>query len=353
MKFLLIILTVLLFSCTEKQVTVEQKIIDRIEFVYNLKHTIDKHYWNTFNDKQFDLPLIYYTDTSSYIVNPTDKFLQTFQADLVFQNRRLKIYKTKNRVDDLPFHMETEMTLGDPTDDYDYHSPFMKCSSYEEVFKTIPQVLSTEEWATMVIHEYFHGFQYKHKSYVNYYEKNIAQIQEDSLKSIYKNNLWFKEYIDQENQFLLQAIAEKDNVKITQLINKFFELRTQRRKLVSEKLNLNIEPYEKCYETMEGTARYIEFALYNDFSHRRHAYNLQKSDTSFKSFKKFQHYHITQDTWLYRTDKTTYFYAIGFNMARLLDKLKVEYKSRLFNEGQLSMEDLLNNELKQRKETAF
>lgn len=345
-KFLLIILTILFFSSKEKQYGVEQKIFDRIEFVYNLKQTVDENYWKTFNAKEFDLPLIYFTDTSSYIANPTDKFLNTFKSELVFEIRQLKIYKTKNRIDSLSFHMETGMTLGDPTDDYDYHSPFMKCSSYEEVFKTIPVVLSTEEWTTMVIHEYFHGFQYKHKPYVDYYEKNIVQIQEDSLKSIYKNNLWFKTSIDQENQFLLQAIAEKDSIKSKHLINSFFNLRTQRRKLVSEKLNLNIEQYEKCYETMEGTARYVEFSLYTNFSTRRPDYKLLKSDTSFKSFDKFRKYDISQDKWLYLTEKTTYFYAIGFNMARLLDKLKIEYKSRLFKEGQLSMEDILNDRQK-------
>jgi len=333
----------LLFSCKEKQYGVEQKIFDRIEFVYNLKQTVDENYWKTFNDKEYDLPLIYFTDTSSYVANPTDKFLNAFKSDLVFQGRQLKIYKTKNRVDSLPFHMETAMTLGDPTDDYDYHSPFMMCSGYEETFKTIPKVLSTKEWATMVIHEYFHGFQFKHQAFLGYYEKEIAYIPEDSLTSMYKNNLWFKKSIDQENQFLLQAIAEKDSIKTIQLIDSFFNWRLQRRKFVSEKLKLNIEQYEKCYETTEGTARYVEYSLYNNFSIRRPDDKLLKSDTSFKSFDKFRQYDITQDKWLYQTEKTKYFYAIGFNMARLLDKLKVEYKSRLFNEGQLSMEDILEN----------
>ena len=242
--------------------------------------------------------------------------------------------------------METGMTLGDPTDEYNYHSPFMKCSSYEEVFKTIPKVLSTEEWTTMIMHEYFHGFQYKHKSYINFYEKNIVQIQPDSLTSIYKNNQWFKTSIDNENQFLLKAIAEKDSSKTKQLIDSFFDLRTQRRKAVSEKLKLNIGQYEKCYETMEGTARYIEFSLYNNYATRRPSYKLLQSDTSFKSFNKFRKYNIEQDKWLYLTEKTIYFYAIGFNMARLLDKLNIDYKSRLFNEGKLTLEDILNAQQK-------
>lgn len=333
----------LIFSCNQKKVNNERKVFDRIEFVFNLKEAIEKDVWKSFADKEFDVPLIYYTDTSSYVANPTDKFLTTFKSKLVFENSQIKIFKTDKRVDDLPFHMETSMTLGTPTDDYDYHSPFMKCSSYEEVFKKIPDITSAEEWVTMIIHEYFHGFQYKHLAFIKYYEENIVQIQEDSLTQIYKNNYWFKESIDKENQLLLNAINETDNAKTALLIDDFFEIRNQRRKETQQKLKLDITNYEKCYETMEGTARYVEYSLYNKFSTSRPNNKLIKSDTSFKSFEKFRNYTIEKDKWLYLTEKTTYYYAVGFNMARLLDKLEIEYKSKLFNQGGLSLEDILKN----------
>jgi hypothetical protein len=261
----------------------------------------------------------------------------------VFENRQIKIYKTEQRVDSLPFHLETRLTLGTPTEQYDYHSPFMKCSSYEEVFKKIPNVLSTEEWVTMIIHEYFHGFQYKHQAYIDNYEKNIIQIQPDSLTNIYNSNSWFKNSIDKENETLLTAINEPDTLKTQQLIDAFFKIRNQRRIETKQRIKLDISNYEKCYETLEGTARYVEFSLYNKFSTSRPDYKLLKSDPSFKSFKKFRNYKIENDKWLYLTEKTTYFYAVGFNMARLLDKLKIEYKTKLFNQGELSLEDILIN----------
>jgi hypothetical protein len=65
----------------------------------------------------------------------------------------------------------------------------MMCSSFEETVKTIPDVGSTDEWTTMIIHEYFHGFQYKHKPYMDYYEKEIVQIQPDSLSAFTKPSL--------------------------------------------------------------------------------------------------------------------------------------------------------------------
>lgn len=107
------------------------------------------------------------------------------------------------------------------------------------------------------------------------------------------------------------------------------------------KLHLDISKYEKCYETMEGTARYIEYALYNIFATNQPDINLLTSDPAFKSFEKFRHYDIKKDEWLYLTEKTIYFYATGFNMARLLDKLKIPYKTKLFKNGGITMEDIL------------
>ncbi len=341
-RILFFVMILIFFSCKKKNKVNEQKIFDRITFVYNLKQTVEETTWKTFNNKEYDLPLIYFTDTSSYIANPTTKFLNTFKSELVFEDRQIKIYKTK-RIDSIQFHMETGLTMGEPTDKYNYHSPFMNCSSYEEAHKTIPKINATEQWATLIMHEYFHGYQYKHKAYIEYYEKEIVQIQPDSLIALYKNNDWFKKSIDQENQLLLNALNEKDSLKTSSLIKDFFKLRNQRRKIVLEKLNFDISTFEKCYETMEGTARYVEFSLYNTFSTRRPDYKLLKSDSSFKSFEKYHKYDIKKDEWLYLSEKTSYFYATGFNIVRLLDKLKIEYKSILFRTGEVSAEDLLNH----------
>jgi len=68
---------------------------------------------------------------------------------------------------------------------------------------------------------------------------------------------------------------------------------------------------------------------------------LSKLDTSCHSYRKFRNYNIENDPWLFETRKTSYFYATGFNMARLLDNMGVDYKSRLFKERELSLEQIL------------
>ena len=340
-KIILFLIALNLVGCQKEKQNPEQKIFDRILFVYHLKQTVEAETWKTFNAPQYDVPLVYFTDSSSYIANPTEKFLKTFKSELLLEDGKVKIFKTQKRVDDSPFHMETGMTLGDPTLEFNYHSPFMMCSSFEETVKTIPDVGSTDEWTTMIIHEYFHGFQYKHKPYMEYYEKEIVQIQPDSLSAFYKTVPWFKESIDLENRFLLEAISEKDNIKTAKILRDFWVKRKQRRQKFQKVFKFEIDKFEKCYETMEGTARYVEFSLYNHFAQRKPDESLMKSDSSFKSFAKFKNYKLQKDQWLYLTNKTTYFYATGFNMARLLDKLGIDYKSRLFKDGKITLEDIL------------
>ena len=62
----------------------------------------------------------------------------------------------------------------------------------------------------MIVHEYFHGFQFKHKPYINNTLKKTSSVTEDSLSKIFKNNIWFQEQIKTENEFLLKAIQSKN-----------------------------------------------------------------------------------------------------------------------------------------------
>jgi hypothetical protein len=68
---------------------------------------------------------------------------------------------------------------------------------------------------------------------------------------------------------------------------------------------------------------------------------LLKSDTAYHSYQYFRNVTIESNPWLYLSAKTSYYYATGFNMVRLLEKLKIDFRSRLFNEGGLSLEQLL------------
>jgi hypothetical protein len=336
-------------SCSQPP-TQEQVAIDRIEYVYDLKPVVEKH-WPGFSDRRLDIPLVYYTDSVCYAVNPTEELLAARPDALkVFDNSDIKIYRTA-LLDSVPFHMSVSMSLGDPdpaAPDYDYRSPLVLCSSFEITRTIVPGVESVGEWATMLMHEYFHGFQFRHPEFLNHYEQAALYLPpQDTLKRLYKNDERFRESIDRENDALLAALdalgatetpakvkaeagaeaGAEETLSTTDIreaaaqVATFFRLRDERRTLTQRQSGFDTTSLEQLYETMEGTARYVEWALSGELGLFDPATGMPE--------------------WLWRTDKTTWFYASGFNMARLLDKLGGRWRSRLFNEGSLSLEQIL------------
>ena len=83
-----------------------------------------------------------------------------------------------------------------------------------------------------------------------------------------------------------------------------------------------------------------------NFTRLRSDYKLVKSDTSFHNYTYYRNYDINNDAWLFDTKKTKYFYAIGFNLVRLLDKLGIEYKPILFQTEGLTLEKILKDNYK-------
>ena len=336
------ILLVLLIACSQKQenYTKEKIIFNRIEYVNYLKTLINDNVWPGLSDIKLNLPLIYYTDSVCYITNPSNEVLKNLTTDLIYSNGSVKIYKT-SLIDKSPFHMETSIDFGNDSTVYNFQSPVMNCSSVEITNQTIPDINSTELWSTMVLHEYFHGFQFMHAPYQTQLKNSLSNFSQDSLKKIYQSNTWFQKAVDKENRILLNAISLNNSEEIIQLIDSVLHLRIERRTETLNKLNMDISEIENIYETMEGSARYVEYSLYNLFSKNEVPLKLIESDTSFHNYGYFQNFNIEKEDWLYLTEKTTYYYATGFNLIRLFDKLKIEYKTRLFKEEKLTLDQIL------------
>jgi hypothetical protein len=342
MRVLLFLFCLLASVVGKAQLTeADALVVSRIRYVFELKNVLGKNIWPDFNAPRFDVPLVYYTDSNCFVANPSTKFLGIFKSALVAQSTRLKIYKT-NLLDSARFHMETGVELTpDDTALYNYRSPFMNCSSFEITHRTILDVDFTEQWVAMILHEYFHGFQFQHKPFLDYFSSHMAYFKGDSLTRIYKSNPWFQESVDTENALLLSALKVPSNKRVKPLLDSFFQLRTRRRTRAKAELDFDIQPYEEGYETLEGTARYVEWRLYALFAGKTPSAELHRLDTAYGSYSYFRNYTIAKDPWLYETGKTAYYYAIGFNIARLLDQLGIDYKSRLFREGGLSLEEIL------------
>jgi hypothetical protein len=319
----------------------EKVMISRISYIMHLKATLGQQYWPGFNTVAGDVPLVYLTDSASYVANPTPRFLAMFRPTLIYHSRHLSIYKTPERINQTPFHMSTGMDLLD-TAAFNYQAPFMFCSSPEATKKVIPDLRSTEEWASMLLHEYFHGFQFRHPPLLDYYLENIQPVTADSLNRIYRGNDWFKKLTDEENELLLQGINSPDSITARQHLLRFRNKRREKHALCAEKLHCDIRKYEGFYEKLEGAARYVEFQLLNNYRALPPNSDLQKTDTFYTANKQFKDFQLEKNKWLYETSRSAnYVYATGFNMTRLLDKLKQPYKEQLFTQPARQLDDLL------------
>ena len=292
------------------------KDVERLQYVYALKVVINDSVWSGFADKQYDVPLLYYGDTCCYVVNPMEKFLAKYPSILVHSDNDIQIYQTK-KVDDKPFHMH--VTFTDEESDIDYRTPIMRCSSLEQTSRTIPDVTSVSEWATMVMHEYFHGFQFKNDGYLDIYETITNAVLPDTLIALATSHDWYNESITRENDLLLKAIDTNDIEASKAYIQSFFKLRNERRERVKNELGIDIVALEQLYETMEGSARYIEYCLY------RHFGNFNLSDAK----------------WLYTVGRK-YYYATGFNLLRISDNLGIDYKYGIFKDVSTVERNLIN-----------
>jgi len=230
-KTIIIILLALVAMSADAQSL--NKDVERLQYVYALKVVINDSVWSGFADKQYDVPLLYYGDTCCYVVNPTEKFLAKYPSVLIHCDNNIQIYQTE-KVDDKPFHMH--VTFTDEESNIDYHTPFMRCSSLEQTSKTIPDVTSVNEWATMVMHEYFHGFQFKNDGYLDTYEAITNAVLPDTLIALAACHDWYRESITQENNFLLKAIDTNDIEASRAYIQSFLELRNERRERVKKNL---------------------------------------------------------------------------------------------------------------------
>jgi hypothetical protein len=338
----LLIFTFFLLTSFVKQHTSpgEDLVISRIRYVRELKAVIDCDLWPTINDKAFDVPVIYYTDSNCYVFNPAKAFLKEFEPTLILRSKGLRVYRVR-RLDGLPFHMETGMHMGDQTESYSSNFPYMHCSGVEESRQAIPGVQSTEEWITMVMHEYFHGFQYRHPRYISYLKENVS-VRADSLAGLYHDFPWYKAMIEEENGFVLEALKSDNEARIDSLVSALMQVRTARRTRAMEEFKLDVGRYERCYETMEGTARYVETGLYKTFTQQPIPAML-KADTAFKNFNQYHNFRLEDAKGIYMPAYTSYFYATGYNLTRLLEKLKIPFKNILFETGGVSLEELLIN----------
>lgn len=166
----------------------EQLIVNRIRQVRELRGEVATC-WPEFDAPQYDVPLLYYTDSVCYALNPGRQFRDEFKARLVYRDAECEIYKTA-LPDSIPFHMETQITFDDSTR-YNSHTPYLYCGSPQITARTVKDVTTDSLWLPMVLHEYAHGFQYRQQGVVESFAREMADIPENDLSLLHTRLDWF------------------------------------------------------------------------------------------------------------------------------------------------------------------
>lgn len=333
-----VIVLVLPFSPPVSQDKTTELAIQRLQYLYQLKRLMEPA-WPMFGDDRYNIPILYFAGDTTFVANPHEKFIRLFQPERIFHKGDITIYRLDHRIDTAKLQMQVSVTFADSTV-YNYREPYMKCNSREEFIKITEFIPDELGWAAMIMHEFFHGFQILHAPYQEYLYQNNLTIQgaTDAMQGLFMSQVWYTDMVNVENDLLVKAIASGQEEEIYRFITEFFAVRDERRSRIDAGPDFDFGQQERSFETLEGTARFMEFYL---LSNAR-----QNKEIRGIFLKMGEDYlpDVTQTTeGLSKTTEGHYYYATGYNMTCLLKKLKIDYTSVLFNQPVVTLEDLLRN----------
>ncbi|WP_123912715.1 hypothetical protein [Chryseobacterium pennipullorum] len=302
--------------------------VRRIEYLHSLKKHVDKA-WPEFSSQKYAADIALFTPTSTFITGrPISKTLKKSPKQ-TYKKGSLLIEETQ-RLDTDEFHMATAYESTDSSKLW-YQYPVVLCSDFESTRQHIEEVSDTQTWATVILHEYFHGFQFRHPEFIRFANDSIT-LSITKLQSYYERYPWFRESIEQENQLLLECLSKNRLPQIKALFAQYALKRSQRLLRFSQEEKFDLTHQEEFMEKMEGSARYIEYQLYLAFKNIPVDKELAETDRYYdpsllKAFK------LEDKPWMYQSSSVRYFYSTGFNMLRLLDHLKIPYKENFFDDN--------------------
>jgi len=197
-------------------------------------------------------------------------------------------------------------------------------------------IMTEDIHTVVVIHEMFHGFQA-----VSNEEKLLkAEASHSALKTYPYGDEGFRKQWNEEGGILSKALKAKDKNETKELLKEFVKRRDERR--TAANLNGEAIEAEKKLEWLEGLAKYTEIKAHELAAERdsgNFSYNYKKGLTFWRGeFNKLKH-------GLGNSDGDYRFYLSGMAQARILDKLGVQWKDKMMEDG-VYLEDEVEEFLK-------
>ncbi|GEJ45949.1 hypothetical protein [Chryseobacterium sp. ON_d1] len=296
---------------------------ERLKYVQDVKNFIAQRVWKDFENNR--VTQIYFTESYSYFFTADPKVLEKVKQKTT-PLKGIDMIKSE-RIDKNPFHMETAAEFTDSTALY-YQKPIVIFSDFETAKEYVSDLQNLQKWASMVVHELFHGYQLQHTATVKY-SNQIIHLRGSQLQKIYLEQKWFAESIKAENNLLINLLKVKSKKELQKGLVQYISLREARQKK-AESILEGFSINENFYEKIEGSAKYVELALLENYRYFPENEFILTNDSAYKK-NAYQNFKLDEEPWQYQTEGINYFYSTGYNLIRILDKLKVDYKSNFFN----------------------
>ena len=303
-RFFFSLMTLVVVSCNGKQMPTEQEreLIAQIEQILSVKEQLASKYWPEFNDEKYSAPIVIYADSACYVVNPKAGFLKEFSCKEIAADK-FQLFKTE-RLDTIPFHMETHVALFDTTT-YSGKTPYVMCSSLSETQKLYSDVDNETVWFPMVVHELVHGCQDAHPNHYIARQSIEYQIYEIDLVSYPSRYSWLSDALVKENGYLLSAISADDESEMNNSIREFLSCRKDRKERMLTEFGEVVVKQEEEFETAESLARFMEV---------QSAILLNSSNPNY-----------AEDSFFFCEDvREEYFFITGYNLVRLFIKMGID-----------------------------
>ncbi|WP_025666959.1 hypothetical protein [Aquimarina megaterium] len=327
---IIIVFTVVLLGLVSCKKNDSDLICERINYLVDTKSNVAKKYWKDFDKQLLFGPMLYYTKDGLFTIDANEALKE--KINLVAYNcddSNVSVGFTPI-IDTTNFYMNVSYEDKN-TSALEYKNTLGMFSDVELTEKFITDVKDTEEWMTMVIHEIFHQYQKKFKKFREKQMSSQRDFDRDTLNYFFKNENWFTTTVKNENQLLLKIIQEDNNDSVKNYISGYLKSKEQRYARIKNEFRIDISALESSLSKSEGTARYIEYCTKLALSTSSNNHTLSEIDNKYVA-NRFKDYNLKQDEWMYNLGGG-YYYSLGFNLTRVLEKLKIKYQEDIFIEN--------------------
>lgn len=285
----------------QNPVSAEDSVLTQLKEVENLKGWVNDNLFPGLFDSKNPVPMMVFTENSVLSYCPDSTLVSIFKPQEIGETETGKLYHLTNEVN--PNFMM--MVMGAPYEQgayekpWYYTNPWVFCSTYSQTKKMIPNIKDERDWYTMLLHECTHVWQQRHPEFLSAIS-NFSQLYggPEQVGNIHKQDSILYSAIKAENEALLAALSVNNNEAENEEINKFIQLRAERKKLmINNGYPEELVRFCDMQELAEAQTRYIEYNL------GKHLGLYEDNDSRWGD--------IDQNGW---------FYATGFNLYNLLKK---------------------------------